>query len=342
MRKFLPLIVIGCLMSYGSVAQSTCAQTLRTARSTYDQGRLHELPILLEGCIKNGFTQQEKVEAYKLLTLAYIYLEEPTRADESMLNLLRTDHYFEINPATDPAEFIALYKTFRTEPIYRIGAKIGANASQPNVMESIEANQGESKYGYRVSVQFHIVADIPLTKSLTLVPELGLMLRSFKYDNKVSFQDSTFTTTAIEKQTWVSLPLSLQYQFTKISFRPYVALGVQADYLLNAEISAERIREGFQFIQEESTDFKPQRESLNLSVIASAGARFKLGGGFIVSEVRFYYGLTELNSAESAFKSNELAFKYGYADSIFKMNSVSVTVGYVYNIFNPKKLSRRK
>ena len=58
-------------------AQSSCAQTLRNARATYDQGRLHELPDLLAGCIGNGFTQQEKVEAYKLLTLAYIYLAVP-------------------------------------------------------------------------------------------------------------------------------------------------------------------------------------------------------------------------------------------------------------------------
>ena len=118
MRKILPLILISSIAFYHATGQSTCTQTLRTARSTYDQGRLQELPSLLDGCLKNGFTQQEKVEAYKLLSLAYIYLEESAKADEAMLNLLRTDHYFEINTSTDPAEFIALYRTFRTRPIY--------------------------------------------------------------------------------------------------------------------------------------------------------------------------------------------------------------------------------
>jgi hypothetical protein len=342
MKRFLLLIIISGVVTYHVSGQSTCTQTLRTARSTYDQGRLHELPVLLEGCLKGGFNQQEKVEAYKLLTLAYIYLEEPKKADEAMLNLLKTDHYFEINAATDPAEFIALYRTFRTNPVYRLGGKIGANASQPNVVESVEANQGTSKYEYRIGVQFHIAADIPINSSLTFCPEVGLMQRSFKYENVFSKQDTSFTTTAIEKQTWISLPLTIQYQFNKVSFKPYVGLGVQGDFLLNDEISAERIRQGFQFLQEESMDFKAQRKSTNLSIIASAGARFKLGGGFVITEVRFCYGLTTLNSEESGFQSSGMAFKYGYADSIFKVNSLSVTAGYVYNIFKPKKLSRGK
>jgi hypothetical protein len=342
MKRFLLLMLLSGAVATFVSAQSTCTQTLRTARSTYDQGRLHELPVLLDGCIKNGFTKQELVEAYKLLTLAYIYLEEPKKADEAMLSLLRTDHYFEINEATDPAEFVALYKTFRTNPIYRLGAKVGANASQPNVVESVEANQGTSKYQYRVHVQFHVAVDIPLTKSLTLCPELGIMQRSFKYENIVTYQDTTFVSTITETQSWASLPVTLQYQFNKFSFKPYIAIGAQADYLLGSTLSAERIRQGFQSIQQESEDFKASREKLNVSVLAAAGARFKLGGGFIVTEVRFAYGLTNISSKESAFQSNQLSFKYGYADSIFKINSLSVTAGYVYNIFNPKKLKRGK
>jgi hypothetical protein len=343
MRKLLLLSVICCALYHQAFAQSTCTQTLRTARSTYDQGRLHELPSLLEGCLRNGFTEQEKVEAYKLLTLAYIYLEESAKADEAMLNLLNTDHYFEVNTATDPAEFLALYKTFRTKPIYRLGGKIGANASQPNVIEAVEANNGESKYNYSVAFQFHIDAEIPLTDNLTLNPELGIQQKTFGYENKVSFTDSTFTTIATEKQNWISLPVSIQYQFTKVKFHPYVSLGVQADYLMGANISGRRQRQGYQLIEDKSFDLKAQREKLNLSAIVAAGAHFKLGGGLVVAEVRFVYGLTKLNSKSTGFGiDNNLTFQYGYADSIFKINSLCATVGYVYNIFNPKKLKYRK
>src|SRR5438105_6022452 len=116
MRRILLTAFIAIGFSAGFAQTTSCSQTLRLARSTYDQGRLHEVATLMEKCLKGGFTQQEKVEAYKLLCLTYLYLEEPEKADDAMLNLLRTDPYFEVNKQVDPAEFIALYRTFRTQP----------------------------------------------------------------------------------------------------------------------------------------------------------------------------------------------------------------------------------
>lgn len=346
--KRLSLIALLLLMvSKGYGQLTSCAQTLRLAQSTYEQGRLHEVPVLLQHCLENSneqdFSKANRVTAYKLLVLSYLYLEEPEKANEAMLNLLRTDHYFKYNASTDPAEFIALYKTFRTDPIYRIGGKIGVNSSIPNVTSAVEANEGESEYGYKIGIQAHVSAEIPLRKNLVLNPELGLVQRNFKYTNNVNFTDTAFTTTIEEKQTWISLPVSIQYQFNNVKFKPYVALGVEADYLMSADLSGSRTRKGYQFIEEKSFDLKAQREKFNVSAIVSAGTHIELGGGFVVAEVRFVYGITKVNSPTTAFSvDNNLPFAYGYADSVYKLNSLSITAGYVYNIFNPKKLNKRK
>jgi hypothetical protein len=179
-------LIVLLFAACNAMAQSTCTQTLRTARSTYDLGRLHDLPGLLEDCLKNGFTNQEKTEAYKLLTLTYIYLEEPAKADEAMLDLLRTDPYFQINKEVDPAEFISLYKTFRTNPVYRLGLNIGVNASQPNVTSAIEATDGEASYTYKISFQFGANMEIPLSDKFTLNPSLLFQQKSFSYSNTVN------------------------------------------------------------------------------------------------------------------------------------------------------------
>ena len=100
MRKsFIVALICGLFSGYTYAQTSTCAQTLRLARSTYEQGRFHEIPALLNSCLtsSNGFSKQEKVEALRILTLSYIYQEEPLQADDAMLTLLNTDHYFEIN-----------------------------------------------------------------------------------------------------------------------------------------------------------------------------------------------------------------------------------------------------
>nr|HPH47312.1 hypothetical protein [Chryseolinea sp.] len=68
MKRLLPALVF-LFLSATSFAQLTSgAQTLRLARATYEQGRLHEIPSILEGFLPK-FNRQEKVEAYKLLTL---------------------------------------------------------------------------------------------------------------------------------------------------------------------------------------------------------------------------------------------------------------------------------
>lgn len=347
MKRFL-LGAIFFLLVFRSYGQLTsCAQTLRLAQSTYEQGRLHEVPTLLQNCLANAsekdFSKANRVAAYKLLVLSYIYLEEPEKANEAMLNLLRTDHYFEINPSTDPAEFIALYNTFRTQPVYRIGGKLGVNATLPNVVKAVEANEGKSEYTSKIGFQLHAVGEIPVAKNLTLSPELGFIQRSFGYKNTVSFTDTTFTTNATEKQVWISLPVSIQYQFSSIKFKPYVAIGFETDYLLNSSFVGSRTRQGYQFIEEKSFDLKPYREKLNFSVLAAGGVHIPLSGGLITAEVRVLYGITPVNSENTAFSVDpNLPFEYGYADSLFKLNSISITAGYVYNIFNPKKLNSRK
>lgn len=348
MRKFLlpTVVIVAFLWSHQAAhGQSTCAQTLRSARLTYDQGRLHELPDMLSGCLTNGFTRQEKVEAYKLLVLSYIYLEEPSKADEAMLNLLYTDSYFEINPEADPAEFIALYKTFRTWPIYRYGAKIGVNATRPNVVQQENAIEGSTaNYSSNINFQVGAVFEIPLTPKLTLNPELYFQLKSFSYNSTlpVNAVDNNHTE-GTESQSWASLPISLQYGIKIKKIDTYVGLGVSTDFLLGSTLTINRARTNANSLQEQTIDITSGRNPINISAIVSAGLKFKLGGGFVVGEIRYYYGLTTINTVNSAYTLNDyLLFDNAYADNQMKLNSLSITAGYIVNVFNPKKLRARK
>lgn len=324
--------------------QSTsCAQTLRLAQSVYDQGRLQELNGILQACLQNGFTRQEKVEAYKLLTLAYIYQEEPEQADESMLNLLRTDPYFEINESADPAEFVALYRTFRTYPIYRAGMKLGVNLSFPDIKERVIAVEGATvSYSPKISFQFGTAFEIPLTSRFTLAPELNLQLKSFYYDMDKNLRDDLENSTeGPENQTWVSLPVLVQYDLIPESkFNPFVAIGVATDYLASSSITLSRV--AVNAAGSPSREFDIDRNELNFSLLLSAGGKYKIGGGMLITEIRYAYGLMEISDRDHAFENSTLLFDYSYADSVFKISTLSITMGYVFNVFNPKKLNRAK
>jgi hypothetical protein len=342
MKRFLVVGFIVLVVGKAFAQAPNCSQTLRLATSTYEQGRLHELPGLLDGCLKSGFTSEQKVQAYKLLTLAYIYLEEPEKADASMLLLLQINNEFQINEAIDPAEFIALYRTFRTTPLYRIGGKGGANIAQPNVASSDNTNDGGSKYKYRLGISAGIAAEIPIRmlklKNLTLNPELYFQIVSFNYTN----QDTVHSAFGPRTQNWISLPISLQYKFGKSKFNPYVALGVETSYLLSSKSTGQSTIKSNTGGEQKSFDVTPNSNRLNFFGVASVGAKYKIGKGMVVAELRYHQGLRNVTRVNGTYANPFLTWDYHTADAIYKLNYLTLTVGYLVNIYNPKKLTIKK
>ncbi|MFN7705776.1 MAG: outer membrane beta-barrel protein [Chryseotalea sp.] len=292
-------------------------------------------------------TVEERVAAYKLLCLTKIYLEEPEEADVYMLKILQTNHEFEIKESVDPAEFVALYKTFRTDPIYRLGGRLGGVLTNPNVESSDIVNDGASSYQTRLGFSIHLTAEIPLNRKLskfTINPELVLQGKSFAHTNALS----DFESEGIERQRWLSLPVVLQYKVfenkngpKKGTFKIYGGLGASLDYLLSSEITVNKIRgESASALPEKSIDVKDQRESLSYSLVAVTGFKKKLGKGWLIGEVRYQYGLKAITKKENTFANPTLTFDYGLVDSIFRQNTLTVSAGYVINIYKPKKLNK--
>lgn len=352
--KKLYIVLALITISSGAFAQaSSCAQSLRLAQSVYDQGRLHELEDLITKAIGSQAApcgQAEQVSLLKLLTLTYIYLEEPEKADASMLKLLQTDNYFEINPAVDPAEFVALYNTFRTHEIYRIGATLGVNAARPNVANTVSAVElsDDSKYSYAIAILFGASVDVPLDRNdkLTLHGELLYSQKKFNLDlvtDRSLAGDGSITNEfqGVETQNWLSLPVSVEYKLTKNKekekFYPFVFGGVAIDYLMNSKITSEVIRSNTTSIQEATFELNPQRNKINVSLQAGAGAKFKMGGGLFIAKVWYTHGLTNVNSLETSYANEQATWSQGYADPVFKISSLSVSGTYVINMFNPKK-----
>jgi len=335
MRRLLPLTLVFFITASVTYAQN---QSLRLARSVYEQGRLQEIPSILTDKLISSLTSSEQVEAYKLLCLTNIYLEEPEQADNYMLKILQTDHEFVLNRDAEPAEFVALYETFRHNPVYSIGGKAHGIASQPNVVSSEKVNNGSSEYQYRLGYAVHIVGEIPLTRKLTLNPELGFQNRTFKNTNT----EDNFVGEGFEKQNWITLPISVQYslfEFKKIHF--YVSAGASIDYLLSSDITATLLRgENASSLPEKTITVIEDRNKINSSILISAGGKRKIGSGYLLGEIRFQYGLTNNTDIGGTFSNPTLTFDYHLVDSIFKLNSLSISVGYVVNIYKPKKLSK--
>ncbi len=321
---------------------STCAQQLRLARSIYENGRLHELKDRLSDCLAGTqFTTQERVDAYKLMTLAYIYLEEPAEADKMMLNILRTDPEFEPNDNIDPAEFVALYKTFRTEPVYRLGVKGGANATQPNAHQYVPLNEGSESYSYSFGFQAGIAGEFGVfNNKVTIAPELNFQVKSFKAKNEFFEQDQK--TDGTISLSWISLPISVQYPLpiryksAKPKWVPYVAAGASVDYLVKTVTNLQTtIR--YQSSVETSTDDKSQYKNFNIAPILSAGVKGRVKKAEVVAELRYNFGVSTIFNKEMLYNSQAEVFGNKFVHGPFSINTLSLSFGYLMNKYIPKK-----
>jgi len=336
------LIAVAPHMARAQQKLTTCAQTLRLARSVYENGRLHELPVLMGDCFKKEeWTVQERVDAYKLLTLAYIYLEEPEKADENMLNILRTDPEFHPNENIDPAEFVALYNTFRTEPVYRLGVKLGANATAPNVHSYTALNEGTESYEYSYGFQGGVTAEIAIfNDKLTLNPELYFQTKSFNLKNTF-FEDGQKTKGKVTLRS-LSLPVSVQYALplgkSKVQSKwvPYVGAGVNVDFLLGVVTDLETDVFGQSPVNTASTE-KSQYKAFNFAPVLSAGIKGKVKKAEIVAEIRYIYGASTIFDKQKLYDSQSEIFGNKFVHGPFSLNTLQVSFGYLLNKYIPRK-----
>ncbi|MBX2963615.1 MAG: PorT family protein [Cyclobacteriaceae bacterium] len=356
MKRLLLFILFSGTSCY-TLAQ--CAQTLRLVRATYEQGRLNEIEAQLKSCLepaeKGGFTKQEnqlRVEALKILTMSYIYLEEPQKADAAMLSLKKADPYYRPNSEVDPAEFVALYNSYREEPVYRYGVRLGVNYSRPNIMELVSVVElaDESKFKALPDFQFGAAMDLPIMlfkqkNKWTLHGEVLYQMKKYEIsirENRSNDPDNPLLNEFIgtESQTSIGIPITLEYRLLANKLNPYLALGASPDFILNSTLFGELKREDERGVEERTLDV--ERKNINISALAALGIKVSSGPGLIVFEIRYAHGLTNLSSPETAFANQSLALDYGYADSIFKLSSLSFAGSYIFNKHNPKKLTRKK
>jgi hypothetical protein len=361
MKYFLALTLVCFIGLNMALAQQGGAQTLRLAQSIYEQGRLHELPSLpgLQDAEIVKYSKSDQVSAYKLLTLAHIYLEEPEKADETMLKLLRADHFFEPNEQVDPAEFLGLYKTFRTKQVFNIGLKFGINNTTPMLSDLyyvVDGSQGKGKYSTPLSLQFGIVFEKALFSGsknktlnrLTFAPEVLYTSRAFGYTNSsFSSQLSAADFKGTIKQSWLDINLLVQYKINKSkTLQTYVMLGPGASYILKGTIGTPTRTwdggsvKGAGSVNGADIDNTTSYKKIVPSIVAAAGLKFKFGAIYLLAEGRIQYGLT--SPVNSATRTNvQSVFDYSYTLPDYKPLTVMGNIGFVFPYFNPIKLKRK-
>ena len=94
----------------------TCQERLNQADAQYKVGQFEEVIVLLSTCLENeGFGEEERQQAYRLLGLSYLGNDLVGDARRAIRNLLELVPNYQVNPEQDPPMFVDLVDDVREE-----------------------------------------------------------------------------------------------------------------------------------------------------------------------------------------------------------------------------------
>jgi len=337
------ILLLGVSRSNLNAQNADCEQVLSYASAEFEAGRFYGLPIILKPCLDRGFSKEQKVRAYLLLTQSYLILDNPTAAEESYLQLLKADPEYVANPARDPIDVYYLSKKFTSTAIFTPHFQAGANASLPRTIHSLNTvsavNQLSKDQIFKVGFQAGADVDWNIDERWSLSLGAGYSRKSFKTnfnDNNQGYR-SSFT----EKQDWIDIPLLLKYSLDSGKFRPFVYAGISANLLISAMLSPEGTdynmdpnltNQAASTAPDQSISF--MRNSFNTSLVLGGGYKYKVGKNFFYFDLRYMAGLTNV-AKNGSF--NPLLVQFQYQTDYFRLDNLSFSVGYVKPLYNPRK-----
>lgn len=337
-----------------ALAQGACTQTLNTAQDDFERGHLYGIPAQLKGCLDKGFTDQEKIQAYWLLTRTYLIIDDPISAENSYMELLKLDPEYDVDEENDPIEIVYLSKKFKTTPIIEYTVlKAGVNMSKPAIIHqygTYNTSAGSpEEYFWGFDFQAGPAIDLNITDNIGLGIEVLFSPKTY------TSQTSFFNTDELsykERQVWIDIPLYARYERKYGKWYPFVYGGYSFNFLLAANATSTLVNNEFSgsFSEEVNESITQQRNFYNTSYIGGIGTRYRIGYRYLSFELRFNGGFTNVLNAENQYLlgddgqtyGNGLLFKNGRVDSDFRMNSISASLGYIWPKYKPRKIEDDK
>jgi len=353
MRKLILFLIVAAFTG-NIMAQEECAYVLEEAQEMFDAGLIETIPDKLATCLRSGFTNEEQLQAHKLIILSYLFDDNPELADGAMLRFLTEYPAYE-PVATDPREFILLMETYDTDPVLMLGGGIGMNFSFPIMKEemgphNVLLNNGNLVPG-RSGFHGSFMVERQLIPNLHILGELSVA--NIVYDNYLDDESETIIPNAeitdysviefYESQTQIRLPVSAAYYFMENDFKPYIRAGIVPGVLLVAKAEAKRVyintgTINYGDVEVANVDLMPGRRLFNMWAFAGAGFSYKLGPGNFFLDLRYHMNLfDQVRPGSDPFQFQDLTYGIYYVNDNFYLNNVTATVGYMFPLYRPKK-----
>ena len=343
MSRLFTFLMFWLIIPGGVIAQNNeCEQTLNFASAEFEAGRFYGLPNILKPCLEKGFSTEQKVRAYLLLTQAHLIMDDAASAEDSYLKLLKANPEY-IATTRDPIDVYYLSKKFTATPIFTPHVRIGLNTSLIRTIYGLNSNSvsdpNASHKTFKIGYQIGGGIDWNLNDRWSICLGFGYAKKVLKstLHNYPGGSQGTFT----EKQDWFDIPLYLKYSVDSGKIRPFAYAGIAANLLFNSKLAPEGVDfnspdpGGQQVSQAPDQSITSMRNFFNRSLVFGGGAKYKVGKNFFYVDVRYMAGLSNVVK-NTGFNPLMTQFPELQSD-FFRVDNLSVSFGYVKPLYDPRK-----
>jgi len=330
MRKNCTWILFMALIGYNeSHAQTDCSQALIQAERAYYTGRFNEVSESLAACLASGFSKEQRIEAYRLMGLSFIFSRNSVKADSVLRLLLKIAPQYEKRP-DDPPEFIRAIEKFKVFP--RTGFILGAGLIQPffRVDEVFNVRNIPSRLEYKGSIgqMLSVGYGWYLKQHVVLNAWTEMQRVSFSVNNK----DARVETELSERQVRAQLMVASGYNIKRNNLSFQVLGGLSLNQLLSARADLQKSEDvpGFdQTITSRETNFSnlTHRAKSDLRPLIMVHVGWYQKKNYIINLfARYEWGL--LNMTANRESNPALAIKYEWLEDNFKSSYFTVGINY--------------
>jgi hypothetical protein len=341
------MLVIGLqlLVNTNLFCQSDCVTKIQEAQKFYDQGMIDEIPQMLAPCMADGFTRVQKIEAYKLIILSYLFDDEQFEAEKTMLEFLKKYPEYEIMP-NDPIEFVYFFESYRTTSVFSFGVSAGFNLTDPRIIEpftTFDLTNATLKNTMRPGFQVGFGVGRYVSHKMLLNIEFYFASNQYKFSDETRMtltggKNAINSVVYLERLYKAEFPVTLAYEFKIKKVNYFVRAGFSAAKITGfTGRPSRRYSEDLQPISGENQDITYYRKNMLYNGIIGAGIRHKVPRGVVTLDIRASIGFNNIVRSDRRYDNQQLSSKYNYLDDDFSLNTLSLSAGYYFSFYKPKK-----
>ncbi len=206
------------------------------------------------------------------------------------------------------SQIIAVVFLFSTSFIFGqslfIGGNLGLNLSKLDYNSDIISDGYD--INFKKGIKAGLFIEYPITNQFIISTELNYSMRGAEHKSNGVFWPLNYK--FITKMDYLEIPITLQYRIPlEMNIKPKIFAGAEAAFLLQAKTEYYEN----DILQKEVNS---NSQSNEYGIVFGIGAEYNLSTNKIIFDIRYYYGISNIDKNESPGTTNKtISFNIGYA-----------------------------